>query len=93
MPTRGSLAKLINGCSHGDRRAFEILYQQSPPELYGICPSLRKKEDLAEDLLQELFTKMWRRSGRFGSFKGTAMSWMTRIVRNRTLNSLRSAYI
>jgi len=93
MLTRGSLAKLISGCSHGDRRAFEILYQQSPPKQYWICPSLRKKENLVEDLLQELFTKMWCRSGRFGSFKGTAMSWMMRIVRNRTLNSLRSAYI
>jgi len=69
MTKRGSLAKLINGCSHRDRRAFEILYQQSPPKQYWICPSLRKKENLVEDLLQELFTRMWRRSGRFGSFK------------------------
>lgn len=93
MPTRDPLAELISGCSRGDRRAFEKLYQQSSPKLYGICRSLLRKEDLAEDVLQEAFIKIWRRSASFDPSKGTAMSWMISIVRNRALDLLRSAHV
>jgi RNA polymerase sigma-70 factor, ECF subfamily len=54
---------------------------------------LLRKEDLAEDVLQDAFVNIWRRSGSFDPSKGTSMTWMISIPRNRALDSLRSAHV
>jgi RNA polymerase sigma-70 factor (ECF subfamily) len=54
---------------------------------------LLRKEDLAEDVLQDAFVNIWRRSGNFYPSKGTAMTWMISIPRNRALDWLRSAHV
>jgi RNA polymerase sigma-70 factor (ECF subfamily) len=93
MPTQDPLAQLLNSCSRGDDRALEELYRQSSAKLYAISLSLLRRQDLAEDVLQESFVNIWRRSGNFDPSKGTAMVWMTSIVRNRALDLLRSAHV
>lgn len=94
MPTQEDpLTKLLIRCSRGDPRAFEDLYRQSSAKLYAICLAMLRKEELAEDVLQDAFVKIWRRSGSFDPAKGSAMTWMTSIVRNRALDLLRSAHV
>lgn len=93
MSSRDPLAKLLTGCARGDRRTFDELYRQSSGRLYAICLSMLRKEDLAEDVLQDVFVKIWRRSSSFDPSKGTAMTWMISIARNRALDLLRSAHV
>jgi RNA polymerase sigma-70 factor (ECF subfamily) len=93
MPTQDPLAEILSGCAHGDRRAFEELYHQSSAKLYAICLALLKREDLAEDVLQDSFIKIWHRSGSFEPSRGSAMTWMISIVRNRALGLLRSTHV
>jgi RNA polymerase sigma-70 factor, ECF subfamily len=94
MPTQEDpLAHLLAGCSRGDRQAFEELYRQSSAKLYGVCLAMLRREDLAEDVLQDAFVKIWRRSASYDPNKGNAMTWMTSIARNRALDLLRSAHV
>lgn len=93
MPSQDPLAKLLTDCARGDRRAFDELYRRSSGRLYAICLSLLRKEDLAEDVLQDAFVKIWHRSPSFDPSKGTAMTWMISIARNRALDLLRSAHV
>jgi RNA polymerase sigma-70 factor (ECF subfamily) len=93
MERQDPFAELLKHCSHGDGRAFEELYRKSSARLYAICLGMLRREDLAEDVLQEAFINIWRRAGSFDASKGAALTWMTSIVRNRALDLLRSAHV
>ncbi|HEY8387177.1 MAG TPA: sigma-70 family RNA polymerase sigma factor, partial [Parasegetibacter sp.] len=48
----------------GDEQAFEQLYHSYSPRIFGNLVKLLKSEDIAEELLQDVFIKIWqRRSG------------------------------
>ncbi|MCP4409146.1 MAG: sigma-70 family RNA polymerase sigma factor [Gammaproteobacteria bacterium] len=85
------LADLLSRCTAGEEQALKKLYQFCSPKLYAVALALLKNEDLAEDILQDSFVKIWKRSGTYNPSKGAAMTWMASIVRHRALDVLRSA--
>lgn len=80
---------LLNRCACGDQKAFIQLYRLSAPKLYSLALSILRREDWAEDILQEGFFSIWIHAGEYRPEKGAALSWMARIVRNLALDSLR----
>ena len=90
MTNQDSLEQLLARCAGGDRDAFERLYQATSAKLYGICLVLLKREDIAEDVLQDSFVKIWTRANTYSPDKGSALTWMTSVVRNRALDVIRS---
>ena len=90
MPTREELAELLSRCAIGDEKALEALYRLSSAKLYAVCLALLRNEELAQDVLQDGYVKIWHRAGNYNPAKGAAMSWMTSIVRHRALDVLRS---
>ncbi len=86
-------AELLSRCAGGDRQAFEELYRESSGRLYAICLGMLRREDLAEDVLQDAFINIWRGASSFDPSRGAALTWMTSIVRNRALDLLRSAHV
>jgi len=89
MTDPDQLAELLYRCAQGDERAFAHLYKAVSPRLYGQCLRLVGREDLAQELLQEGFVRIWRKADRYSPAKGTPMTWMIAIVRNRALDHLR----
>lgn len=72
------------------RAAIETLYDRYGKSLYGIILNVVKEEELAEDLLQEAFVKIWRSIEGFDRNKGTLFTWMLNISRNLAIDKLRS---
>lgn len=91
MTGQDSLETLLGRCARGDRQALETLYRLTSPKLYGVALALLKRADLAEDVLQDGYMKIWTRSASYNPGKGAPMTWMISIVRNRALDLLRSA--
>ena len=86
------LTEWLVRCARQDTVAFQRLYQQASPKLYGLCLRLMRNDaELAEDVLQEGFVKIWNNAARYSADKGSAMTWMSTIVRNQALDKLRSA--
>jgi len=83
-------AELLEKCSRQDQRAFKELYDKASPKLYSVCLRLLQKPDLAEDVLQEAFIKIWQKADSYSPQKGKAMTWMATVVRNKALDKLRS---
>ena len=54
----------------------------------GVCHERRLLADtsLAEDLVQEAFTNVWRGAGTFDSERGSFATWLYRITRNRAID-------
>ena len=63
----------------GDLTAFETLYRQFAPRIYGLCLRLTGQREAAEDCTQESFVAAWRALGRFES-RSRFSTWMQRIA-------------
>jgi RNA polymerase sigma-70 factor, ECF subfamily len=87
------LDDLIQACGHGDRSAFEKLYQATSSKLFGGALRLLRDHNLAQDALQEGYIKIWRNADKFDPSKGAAMSWLSIIVRRAALDRLPSGHV
>ena len=83
------LVALLGACAQGDRAAFEQLYRQTSAKLFGIALRIVRQEDLAEDVLQDCYIRIWNRAGDYREGLAAPMTWMASIVRNRSLDWLR----
>jgi RNA polymerase sigma-70 factor (ECF subfamily) len=83
------LAALLAATARGDRAAFARLYQQSSPKLFGVALRIVRREDWAEDVLQECYVRIWSHAREYRPGIAAPMTWMASIVRNRCLDWLR----
>lgn len=72
-----------------DRKAFAALYQATSLKLFGIVLRILKQRALAEDVLQEVYVKIWERAGDFTPARGSPITWMASIARHRALDEVR----
>lgn len=82
-------ATLIAACAKGDRRALREILETDGPKMLGIARRMLRRQDLAEDALQDALVLIWRKASSFDPAKGSGRAWIYAILRNRTLNMLR----
>ena len=90
MPmTTSDLVRLLDLTASGDRKAFEGLYQATSAKLYGIVLRILVRRELAEEVLQDVYLKVWQRAGDFDASRSSPITWMATIARNRALDEVR----
>jgi RNA polymerase sigma factor (sigma-70 family) len=89
MTEAAKLAALIYATSKGDRIAFKELYDRTGPKLFAVSLRIIRDRALAEDILQEVFLRIWQNAKSFSSVSGSPMAWLNAIARNRTIDVLR----
>ena len=80
------LAQLLAAVACGDAAAFEQLYAATSTKLYGIVFRLVGRRDLAEEVLQDAYLRIWQHAARFDPNRGSPITWMAAIARNRALD-------
>lgn len=73
-----------------DEQAFTRLYDSYSGALYSIILQIVGDEELANDILQEVFVNIWRKIDMYDSEKGRLFTWMLNIARNASIDMLRS---
>lgn len=73
-----------------DQQAFSYLYDNYAGALNGIIYRLVEDRELSEDILQEVFLKIWNNFASYDTRKGRLFTWMINIARNLTIDTLRS---
>jgi RNA polymerase sigma-70 factor (ECF subfamily) len=81
------LALLLGEIAMGNERAFARLYELTGGRLLAIARGIVGRRDIAEDVLQDSFLRVWRWAHRFDPSKGAAYAWLVRVVRNRALSA------
>jgi RNA polymerase sigma factor (sigma-70 family) len=79
---------LIKGCTNGDRKIQQQLYNRFAAKMFGVCLRYAGNNEEAEDILQEGFIKVFKKIGSFrgeGSFEG----WIRRIFVNTAIEHYR----
>jgi RNA polymerase sigma-70 factor (ECF subfamily) len=72
------------------REAFNYLYQQYGAVLYGVINKVVYDEQTAQDVLQDVFVKIWTNIDQYNAQKGRLYTWMINIARNASIDKLRS---
>jgi RNA polymerase sigma-70 factor (ECF subfamily) len=72
------------------REAFNYLYKQYAGVLYGVVNKVIYDEQTSQDVLQEVFVKIWNNISQYNADKGRIYTWMINIARNAAIDKLRS---
>jgi RNA polymerase sigma-70 factor (ECF subfamily) len=88
-PTPHELADLLSHTALGDRAAFARLYARSSSALLGVILRIDRNRSTAEDVLQEVYVKVWRSAGSFDHRLSQPMTWLASIARNAAIDSIR----
>ncbi len=86
----GDFAELIGRIALADRKAFTALYNQTSPKLFAICLRILDSRPEAEEVLQEVYVKIWQRAGAFTAGSATSAAWLAAIARNQAIDMLRA---
>ncbi|MBI3376226.1 MAG: sigma-70 family RNA polymerase sigma factor [Betaproteobacteria bacterium] len=89
QPMAEQVSGLLAACARRDREAFTLLYQATSAKLFGVALRILRREDWAEEVLQESYVSIWNHAHDYSAGLAAPMTWMTSIVRNRCLDWLR----
>lgn len=88
-PPSRILVALLSRSAAGDREAFAELYHLTSPRLFALALRLMRRRDLAEDLLQEVFLRVWRKAGLYRADAGEPWGWLVVMLRHCAFDRLR----
>ncbi len=73
------------------RLQFSSLYNQYSGALNTMAAKMVKNQTVAEDILQDVFVKVWKNMDKYDAEKGTLFTWMLNILRNTCIDYFRSS--
>ncbi|MGH2829353.1 MAG: sigma-70 family RNA polymerase sigma factor [Actinomycetota bacterium] len=79
----------IERTADGDERAFVETYRRYAPAALGLARRVIGDAGLAEEVVQEVFVSVWRRSGSYDQARGTVRSWLLAQVHHRAVDVIR----
>ncbi|MCV6631481.1 MAG: RNA polymerase sigma factor [Flavobacteriaceae bacterium] len=80
---------IIELLAEKNEKAISLLYDHYADTLFGVALKVTQDEALAQDVLQESFVKIWKKSDTYDPKKAKLFTWLFRIVRNTAIDKLR----
>lgn len=92
LKTKISLSEpeLILAILNKDKKGADALYDMYSSALYGVIFRIVQHEEIAEDLLQDVFVKIWNSFSSYDPAKGRLFTWIVNIARNVSIDKTRS---
>lgn len=88
---RERLVELLGQVAGGNRTSFAELYALTSSRLYALVYGILRSSGEAEDVLQDIYIAIWQRADQFDPGKGTAMTWLMSLARNKSIDRLRQS--
>jgi RNA polymerase sigma-70 factor (ECF subfamily) len=90
MPiSRQELVEALERTARGDVAAFELVYAATSVKLYGIIVRILGRAEVADEILQEVYVRVWQRADVYDPASGSPITWLATIARNRALDEAR----
>lgn len=86
-----SEAVIIEQARRGDPLAWEKLVVRYTKRIYNVCYRFVSRVDLAEDLTQEVFIKLYRNLNSYHSDSGNFLTWIISVTRNLLIDHYRQS--
>ena len=84
------IAALLRVAEH-DRAALRVVYDLTSAKLFGVCLRICNDRDVAEDILQGVYLKVWERAARFDATRASPITWLCVIARNAAIDWRRAS--
>jgi len=88
-PSSGAIEQLIDGCLNGDQRAWDQIVTQYRRKVFHVAYKFVGRHDLAEELTQEVFLKIFKALGTFDR-RANFQTWLISVSRNLCIDHYRS---
>ena len=83
------ISQLISRTALKDRAAFRALYSATSAKLFGVCLRVLKDRTEAEDVLQDIYVRIWLNADRYQVSGYSPITWLVAIARNLCIDRLR----
>jgi RNA polymerase sigma-70 factor (ECF subfamily) len=93
MDSRIDLDLLTAIQEHADKSALGALYDRYGRKVYALANGILRCRPDAEDVMQEVFERVWKKSHTYQAALGNVKSWLLRIAHNRSINRLKARAI
>lgn len=81
---------LLLEMQNGSEKAFSKVYSLYSEAILGVIYNIVQDQDLAEEILQDVFVKVWNNSKSYNVEKGRFFTWVLNIARNASIDNVRS---
>lgn len=82
---------LIGRVASGDKQALEALYDRYERLVFSFAHRVLRDPHLAEEVMQDVFLRIWQRAARFEGGRGRFSSWLLNITHNLAVDRVRQA--
>ena len=92
LKTKTTLSEpeLVQSILEKDKNGAEALYDMYSSSLYGVIFRIVQHQEIAEDLLQDTFIRIWNSFSSYDAAKGRLFTWMVNVARNIAIDKTRS---
>jgi RNA polymerase sigma-70 factor (ECF subfamily) len=89
LPPDIELAQLLQKCAAQDTVAFRALYDKTSPIVFARLLRMLRRRSVAEEVLQDVYVRIWQRASQFEAHRGRALAWMVTIARYCAIDLMR----
>ena len=89
VETADDIVDLLRRVAARDRAAFATLYKATAAKLHGVIVRILQRRAVADEILQDVFLKIWNAAGDYDAARGSPVTWMASIARNRAIDEVR----
>lgn len=89
MTTTADIEAMIQRTALRDRQAFAALYDATSAKLFGICLSVLRDRAEAEEVLQDVYVRVWQKADSYAVTGHSPMTWLITVARNLSIDQLR----
>jgi RNA polymerase sigma-70 factor (ECF subfamily) len=89
-PDVADLSVQIGLVARGDTAAFDVVYEQIVPSVFGIVLRVMRDPAQSEEVSQDVMLEIWRDAAKFDPERGSAMAWVTTLAHRRAVDRVRS---
>ncbi len=82
--------EIVTLLGNDDKRAISLLYKNYSGALFGIITRTIPNKEVASEVLQDVFLKVWKNADKYDASKGRLFTWLAQITRNATIDTFRS---
>ena len=69
-----------------EEKGYTMMYDMYAKSLFAVISNLIKDREEAEDVLQEVFVKIWKNIDTYSESKGRFYTWIVNIARNSAID-------
>jgi RNA polymerase sigma-70 factor, ECF subfamily len=86
----GDLAARLRLVARGDADAFDAVYDEVGPSVFGVVRRVVRDPAQSEEVTQEVLLEVWRNAARFDPGRGSATAWVMMLAHRRAIDRVRS---